>query len=470
MWRWRKLIAGLILALARFSPCSGQSGSPVVVPDHGLGRTARCQSFLNQAVIRSGRVRDANFCGAGVALHNNPDRDSGGGEPQAPIHQQAPLNMSNDETKLHEEDGAVAEAGACRIEASLDAQGVGIRIAHATLSYVSLTAIEPNPFRDLKTHPFDKRKLEALECSIEHVGLWEGLIGRRAGQGYQLAFGHHRLEAARNRKLTTVPLIIRDLTDEEMVGFMGRENMEDFNSDFLVMLASWEAAQKFLISTEIKTAQPLEVARLLGWTRVVGKQDNLNNLASACNAAATLINAGHFTRDDLSGMSVSAAREIVERAQSRMEMLDQLGKMGNRPAAEIARDKKLVGSAARTVAKDVREGSINHRNIRSAIDYRAVKSSTAKGKASPLFAAFSKEVADSIHKMLVSDNTSVRLSEMEKALPHVTMDEDHATLQRMDSALAEHGETTAKWRSRLLPKKRPVVPFELVKKADGSLR
>jgi hypothetical protein len=97
--------------------------------------------------------------------------------------------------------------------------------------------------------------------------------------------------------------------------------------------------------------------------------------------------------------SVSAAREIVERAQSRMEMLDKLGKMGNRPAAEIARDKRHVGTAARTVAKDVREGSINHRNIRSAIDYRAVnKSSTAKGKPSPLFAAFAKEVADGIHK------------------------------------------------------------------------
>ena len=146
--------------------------------------------------------------------------------------------MSNDETKLHKEDGAVAEAGAWDVEPSLDARGVGIRVAHATLSYVSLSSIEPNPFRDLNTYPYDKRKLEALERSIEHVGLWEGLIGRRAGHGYQLAFGHHRLEAARSRKLTTVPLIIRDLTDEEMVGFMGRENMEDFNSDFLVMLAS----------------------------------------------------------------------------------------------------------------------------------------------------------------------------------------------------------------------------------------
>jgi hypothetical protein len=41
-----------------------------------------------------------------------------------------------------------------------------------------------------------------------------------------------------------------------------------------------------------------------------------------------------------------------------------------------------------------------------------------------------------------SDNTSVRLSEMEKALPHVTMEEDHAALRRIDFALAEHGETT----------------------------
>jgi ParB-like nuclease domain len=368
------------------------------------------------------------------------------------------------------EDGAVAEASACSIEASIDAGGVGIRIAHATLSYVSLSSIDPNPFRDLKTHPFDERKLDALERSIEHVGLWEGLMGRRAGQGYQLAFGHHRLEAARRSKLTTVPLIIRDLTDEEMVGFMGRENMEDFNSDFLVMLASWEAAQKFLISTGTKTAQPLEIARLLGWTRIVGKQDNLNNVASACNAATTLINAGHFARDDLSGMSVSAARQIVERAQSRMEKLDKLGKTSDRPAAEIARDKKHVVTAARTVAKDVREGSINQRNIRTAIDYRAVKSSTAKGKASPLFAAFAKEVADSIDKMLVSDNTSVRLSEMVKALPHVALEEDHAALRRIDFALAEHGEMTAKWRSRLLPKGRPVVPFKLLKKADGSSR
>jgi hypothetical protein len=54
--------------------------------------------------------------------------------------------MSNDETKLYDEDGAVAEAGADGVQAGLDARGVGIRMAHATLSYVSLSSIAvPRP-------------------------------------------------------------------------------------------------------------------------------------------------------------------------------------------------------------------------------------------------------------------------------------------------------------------------------------
>jgi hypothetical protein len=43
--------------------------------------------------------------------------------------------MSNDGTKLYDEDDAVAEAGADGVQAGLDARGVGIRMAHATLTF-----------------------------------------------------------------------------------------------------------------------------------------------------------------------------------------------------------------------------------------------------------------------------------------------------------------------------------------------
>ena len=67
-----------------------------------------------------------------------------------------------------------------------------------------------------------------------------------------------------------------------------------------------------------------------------------------------------------------------------------------------------------------------------------MKTATEKQKQSPLFAAFAKEVADSIHKMLVDDRAAEKLAEMEKALPLVTLEEDRLALRRIDFALAEH--------------------------------
>jgi len=50
-----------------------------------------------------------------------------------------------------------------------------------------------------------------------------------------------------------------------MLAFMGRENMEDYNSDFLTMLETWEAAWEWAgTSVEVQEVQAIEVATLLG--------------------------------------------------------------------------------------------------------------------------------------------------------------------------------------------------------------
>lgn len=53
------------------------------------------------------------------------------------------------------------------------------------------------------------------------------------------------------------------------IGFMGRENGEDYGSEFLVMLNTWEAAIKFLLPQGSKN-RPVDIARLLGWTLLRG--------------------------------------------------------------------------------------------------------------------------------------------------------------------------------------------------------
>ena len=47
---------------------------------------------------------------------------------------------------------------------------------------------------------------------------------------------------------------------------MGRENMSDYNADFLTMLQTWDAAVGYMPSKDGKPYQPIDIANFLGWT------------------------------------------------------------------------------------------------------------------------------------------------------------------------------------------------------------
>ena len=62
-----------------------------------------------------------------------------------------------------------------------------------------------------------------------------------------------------------MPVIIRDLTDNEMIQFMDRENPT--SDDSSPVLETWEAAAEFTPRPAAGKNQSLVIARLLGWTR-----------------------------------------------------------------------------------------------------------------------------------------------------------------------------------------------------------
>ena len=330
----------------------------------------------------------------------------------------------------------------------------------STIVEVPLSKIRMNPFRQIGDYPFIPQKLEALERSIKDVGLWEGILARRCDGGYEIAFGHHRIAAAANTGLKNVPLIVRDLSDKEMVQFMGRENLEDYATDFLRMLESWEAGRKFLAGIPAKEPEAIEVARLLGW--ILKKRDDfgLNELARACYGAQRLIAGGHLTRSDLSGMAVYSAREIVERTIARHDQLERAGSQAKRPHEEIKRAKAHVTAAAKRTAREVREDKVTRRDIRSRIDLHAYKGASKDKKPSPLFAFFAKALSDGIERMLTNDSTAERLEQVAKAVPKMTMEEDRAALRRIDFVLGEHVTVTENWRKRIVPPGQKIVPIE----------
>lgn len=73
---------------------------------------------------------------------------------------------------------------------------------------------------------FDLAKLEVLEQSIKEHGILEPLIVRPLEDGYELIAGERRLRAAIQVGLAEVPIVVKDLTDEEALSISLIENLQ----------------------------------------------------------------------------------------------------------------------------------------------------------------------------------------------------------------------------------------------------
>lgn len=85
---------------------------------------------------------------------------------------------------------------------------------------------ELKPFKD---HPFkvmEDEEMERLKDSIRESGVLIPALARPAENGYELISGHRRLAACRALGMSTMPAIVRNLTDEEAVITMVDSNLQ----------------------------------------------------------------------------------------------------------------------------------------------------------------------------------------------------------------------------------------------------
>jgi ParB family transcriptional regulator, chromosome partitioning protein len=95
---------------------------------------------------------------------------------------------------------------------------------------VPVNAVGPNP-KQPRTR-FDDETLAELAASIREVGILQPIVVRRAGDGaYELVAGERRLRAAKLAGLATVPVVLRDSDDSELLREALIENIhrEDLN-------------------------------------------------------------------------------------------------------------------------------------------------------------------------------------------------------------------------------------------------
>ncbi|MBI9086203.1 MAG: ParB/RepB/Spo0J family partition protein [Desulfobacterales bacterium] len=89
--------------------------------------------------------------------------------------------------------------------------------------------IRPNRYQP-RRH-FAEPEMAELAASIRQQGILQPLLVRKTEAGFELVAGERRLRAARMAGLKKIPVVIKDLTDSEMLEISIVENIqrEDFN-------------------------------------------------------------------------------------------------------------------------------------------------------------------------------------------------------------------------------------------------
>jgi len=103
---------------------------------------------------------------------------------------------------------------------------------------VSIESVKPN--RRQPRSVFDDEALQELAASIREIGILQPPVVRRSGDNqYELIMGERRLRAAKLAGLSTIPVIIRETSDNELLREALIENIHRSNLNSLEEAAAY---------------------------------------------------------------------------------------------------------------------------------------------------------------------------------------------------------------------------------------
>ncbi len=121
---------------------------------------------------------------------------------------------------------------------------------------IPLTELRVNPYQPRKT--FNDESLRELAESIKEHGVIQPIIVKKSIKGYEIVAGERRYRASRLAGKNTIPCIIREFTDDQMMEIAVLENLqrEDLNAI--------EEANAYVKIMQAKNLTHEELAKVLG--------------------------------------------------------------------------------------------------------------------------------------------------------------------------------------------------------------
>ncbi len=214
-------------------------------------------------------------------------------------------------------------------------------VTHDTsINIDSITVSQFQPRRD-----FDENAINSLAESIKDKGVLQPLIVRKKENGYELIAGERRLRASKIAGLREVPVIIKDLSDQEVLEIALVENLMRENLSPIEEALAYQNLIDGFSHTQEKIANIVGKSRsyIANTLRLLSLPEEIKSLVSEGK-----LSAGHARcLVGLDNASILADKIIKEELNVRQveELVSQQKNFEKEPQSSESKSKKPVKSS-----------------------------------------------------------------------------------------------------------------------------
>ncbi len=210
-------------------------------------------------------------------------------------------------------------------------------VSQSGLASIAVSAITPHP--EQPRRHFDEDALAELAASIEARGVIQPVIVRPQGSGYQLVAGERRWRAAQKAQLHEIPVLIRDLSDRDVMAVALIENVqrEDLNPV--------EEARAYQRLAEYEGLTQAEIARLVEKSR--SHIANLQRLLSLPESVIQHLEEGRLTMGHARALvGHDDAETLAEQAVAKGLSVREMERLARKKETQAREPRQSKGAAA----------------------------------------------------------------------------------------------------------------------------
>lgn len=139
--------------------------------------------------------------------------------------------------------------------------GADAEVAAAVTPDTVLPLSEIRPNKDQPRKNFDEDALEELTDSIRQNGVLQPILVRKRGQKYEIVAGERRYQASKRAGLTEIPVIIKEISDEDVFKLALIENLQRSDLDAIEEAQGFKALLTKTGMTQAELGQSVSKSR-----------------------------------------------------------------------------------------------------------------------------------------------------------------------------------------------------------------